>query len=179
LTSHQPKLYNDCSQGGSCTLKSATVTHNKYELVNELDFGQFANAALAQESLMLSRQNLQKHSGHSVSNDDKCSSLNEQALTWALKKADSKALNNYNTIGNKIRFVSDTEYSTGITWVNADIKLNDHTSYTEFSSPSLKTSDVHHCKLISPYRALEWIYIDSLVDYSQKKAGVSSLMLLL
>lgn len=128
LTSHLPKIYNDCSGSSSCILKGATVSNNKYNIVNKFDFGQFPNAAVEQLALMNSRQIIQKDSGHSNTNFDqldggntRCAELNQQALSWALKQADSNALRNYNSIGNKLVIGKDIPVSSGIEWVSKEL----------------------------------------------------------
>ena len=64
-------------------------------------------------------------------------------------------------------------------WTYLDFKDNDAKTETTVSSPTMRTpmdyweilvQGFHYCKLLSPYRALEWIYIDSQYDHNGRKS---------
>lgn len=63
---------------------------------------------------MLSRQSIQWHAGHAdadfdkLDNDDTlCMKINQKAIDWAMSKADSKALSDYNSHGKKLVVTND------------------------------------------------------------------------
>lgn len=66
-------------------------------------------------------------------------------------------------------------YNAGPLWIWYYMQYKDNADKTEtlLQSPMMRTPTdypiaeargFHYCKLLSPFRALEWIYIDSLYD---------------
>jgi len=82
----------------------------------------------------------------------------------------------YNKYGKKLVIGDDKgPYNVGPVWIVEYLAYEDNADKTEtlVRSPMMRTPDnypisayagIHNCKLLSPYRALEWIYIDSLYD---------------
>jgi hypothetical protein len=63
---HLPQVNNTCPENGPkpCVLQALSVTENYYNRLNEFDTGYFPHAAEEQKAKILSRQNIQWHSGH-------------------------------------------------------------------------------------------------------------------
>lgn len=66
-------------------------------------------------------------------------------------------------------------YNAGPLWIWQYLSYEDNASKTEetIASPMMRTptdyliadaAGFHYCKVLSPFRAIEWIYIDSLYD---------------
>lgn len=138
---------------------------------------------------MNSRQQIQWHAGHVNANFDKldqnnvtCENINKEALKWALAHADATALKNYNSHGNKLVIGEDLgPYNAGPLWIwtYIDFKSNSAKTETVVRSPNMRTpidyweiqvQGMHYCKLLSPFRALEWIHIDSQYDHGGRKS---------
>merc|ERR1712176_874039 len=127
----------------------------------------------------MSRQLVQWHAGHKDASFDldknleRCQEINQASLDWALKNADQHAMQLYNKYGQKMVIVEDSgPYNAGPLWIWTYLKYEDNADKTEvhISSPTMYTAldfwevqvqGEHYCKLLSPYRALEWIYVDS------------------
>ncbi|XP_070568932.1 uncharacterized protein [Ptychodera flava] len=101
-----------------------------------------------------------------------CKQINEEALQWALSKASSVARHRYESRGQKMVFGDDVVLVTGAGWLNTDI-IYENTTTGEFqvtsialvtpvNFPTESLAGVIYCKLMSPYRAIEWIYTDCL-----------------
>ena len=105
---------------------------------------------------------------------NRCAEINKKALAWAMNKASPKALKRYHDFGNKLVFGDDTgPFKSGPLWIWHPMSYEDNADKTEtlVQSPMIRTpsdssvfAGFHYCKLLSPYRALEWIYVDSLYD---------------
>ncbi len=63
-------------------------------------------------------------------------------------------------------------YNAGPLWIWRYLNFEEKDGQTVVSSPMMRTPDdygikaaagFHYCKLLSPFRAMEWIYIDSLI----------------
>jgi len=135
---------------------------------------------------MVSRQAIQWHAGHTDADFHKldednmiCSQLNQEAINWAMGKASASAKNEYNAHGKKLKVAEDKVENMGPAWIWEYLSYEDNSSKTETTLRSvtmrlpmdyweIEVQGNHYCKLLSPYRALEWIYIDSLKDYSKK-----------
>lgn len=124
----------------------------------------------------------------SVDDPDFCKETNEKAYKWALDHAGSVAANRFDKYGQKFTFGADVPKSGGPLFLDAHLEFNEKTNsdgekVIELASPMQKTeidywkkhfgpiprpSSVpdpgcfHYCKLLSPARAMEWIYSDSL-----------------
>jgi len=96
-----------------------------------------------------------------------CKDINEEAFRLAQSVASDKALERYDVNGTKLIFTDDYETWWGPGWefdrgLNYT-KINDtHTAVTATSLLSPTFFKAHYCDLMSPYRALEWIYIEGL-----------------
>ena len=66
-------------------------------------------------------------------------------------------------------------YNAGPLWIWIYLEYKDNKDHTEtvLRSPNMRTQvnywevqvgGYHYCKLLSPYRALEWIHVDSQYD---------------
>lgn len=185
---HLPQINNTCPLGESksCSLKGLTVSENFYDRLWSVDIGLAPVAALEHKAKMVSRESIQWHAGHTDTNftkDDKdhtiCESINQMAIDWALSKADSTAKDMYMKHGKKLAVASDPESAqAGPTWIWNYMKYTDNEEKTQtvLTSPNMElpmnyweiqVQGNHYCKLISVFRALEWIHVDSIKDYSK------------
>ena len=102
---------------------------------------------------------------------------------WALNNAGMRTLERYNLYGQPFTFGSDIEKDTGVTYLSSGLVYTDQGDKgVKIQSPMLKTDKdywnehfpfpkpeflpdpgcYHYCKLLSPARAMEWIYLDGL-----------------
>jgi hypothetical protein len=143
------------------------------------------------QAKMNSRQAIQKLAGndadfHVLDEDNTvCQILNQKAIDWALMHADEDALDVYEKFGKKLVTETDKITKSGPEWIMASLSVMDSKDkkQTLVRSPTLRTSlnfiDKNmagnlFCKLLSPYRALEWIYVDSIIDHSKSKITATS-----
>lgn len=112
--------------------------------------------------------------------------LNEKVLSWAKDRASTQANADYSLFGTKYIFGEDIESSNGGLWIYESLKMekskNSNTVIVQSRSLPLDGKslvdifeDMHYCKLLSPFRAMEWIYIDSL--YATQSANQPTLFL--
>lgn len=132
---------------------------------------------------LMSRQSIQTKAGNKTAdfheNDEvgqRCADINKLALKWALDHASPKAVDRYNKLGKKIVIGDDMgPYNEGPLWIWTYLSYKDNADKTEttISAPMMRTptsypisaaAGFHYCKLLSPFRAIEWIYVDSLFD---------------
>jgi hypothetical protein len=124
----------------------------------------------------------------SVDDPQFCAQTNEQAYEWAQQNAGSAAADRFKKYGQKYVFADDIPKAGGPLFINARLQFNDATDANgeqviSVAAPMQKTeidywkkhfgpiprpSSVpdpgcfHYCKLLSPARAMEWLYVDSL-----------------
>ncbi|GFN76819.1 hypothetical protein PoB_000332500 [Plakobranchus ocellatus] len=98
-----------------------------------------------------------------------CRSMNEQALNLALKNSTITAQERYKNRGRPLTFKDDIVYHTGIQWLTAALALDEDDKGLSVQSVALYVPmssavfpGMHYCKVLSPYRAMEWINVDSL-----------------
>ena len=98
-----------------------------------------------------------------------CKSLNELALEVALNHSTKEARDRYKTRGKSIILEDDLSFSNRLLWaVSAlDTWKNGQSLYVKsmaYSTPVTGSWNpgMLYCKLITPYRVMEWINIDSL-----------------
>ena len=103
-------------------------------------------------------------------------------MSWALSHAAADAKSTYQSVGTQYLFENDVESMNGGLWIYEDLDYKeDKTANTvSLKSKSLPLDEdqlvpifksMHYCKLLSPFRAMEWIYIDSL--YAKESAKPS------
>ena len=101
-----------------------------------------------------------------------CKLLNQRAIEQVLATIPSKNKERYEKYGVKLVAGDDIDYWTRATWHAAGLKKEDKGDYVVVSSPRVYSTlnswwspgDLY-CKLLSPARVAEWIYVDSLRKY--------------
>ena len=184
-----PQINNSCvapnKRVSPCSLESITVTENFYNRLNSLDTGKYEIGAVEMKAKLMSRQSVRIAAGDKQADfhetdevGNRCGEINQEALNWALAKANSKAIARYNLYGKKLVIGADLgPYNIGPLWIWNYIKYVDNADKTETTvqAPMMRTpvdyflkpaAGFHFCKLLSPFRALEWIYIDSQYDHN-------------
>ena len=109
-----------------------------------------------------------------------CADINAAAYAWALKRASAEAAARFRRYGTPLSFGDDSWSGFGITgpkWIHDKLRYESAPNGTSvrvvaptFATPNKKLGDepflltvgYHYCKLLSPARAMEWIYIDGL-----------------
>ena len=189
---HLPHVINNCSiPDSSCVLNSVTVTQNVYEDMDKLDVASTYTSAKEIRAKLKSRQTVMEAAGiknvlFNVSDAPSiCKEINQQAYDWAKTNAGSKTYQRYVTFGEYMTMGEDKgPYNIGPEWIWSSLAFTETKNSTggavlEVQSIMLKTptdfhikpsAGMHYCKLLSPARAMEWIYVDSLRKYYSIKA---------
>jgi hypothetical protein len=123
-----------------------------------------------------------------VDDPDFCKQANENAYAWALDRAGAATKARFTSKGQKYEFVADKQVSGGPLFLYGHMGFDEADGANgekviQVKSVSQKTEvdywknhfgpiprppgtpdpgGYHYCKLLSPARAMEWIYIDSL-----------------
>ena len=98
-----------------------------------------------------------------------CRNLNEMAYKLALKISTPDAQARYRAQSRQITFKDDIVYGTGLQWSSQPLVIEESDAGLVVQGVALVTSvtspffpGMHYCKVLSPYRAMEWINVDSL-----------------
>jgi hypothetical protein len=126
--------------------------------------------------------------GFDVDDPNFCAQANQAAYEWALQRADPETRARFEQYGQKYVFGDDVPKQGGPLWLYAHVGYDEETDASgekviKVSSPMQKTEVdywknhfgpiprpsaipdpgcYHYCKILSPARAMEWIYVDSL-----------------
>ena len=101
-----------------------------------------------------------------------CQRVNQKSWDYAYNLASDSAKANYEKYGQKVQIVADRVDTNGGTWIYEPLQEKESTDKKIRSISSLSLPDdhnemvsifrdMHYCKVLSPFHALEIIYIDS------------------
>ena len=183
-TFHLPQIKNNCTlDQKDCVLHTLTISQNTYELIDELDTGFVATSAHEIRAKLSSRQAILQAAGYKSVDFNKtdggsiCRTINEAAYAWAKQHSNSNTLNRFAKLGEPLIFGEDKgPYNAGPLWIYSSLEYKKSkdsagNEVIEIQSPMLRTptdfyiklsAGFHYCKLLSPARAIEWIYVDGL-----------------
>jgi len=120
------------------------------------------------------------HDSDEVGN--RCADINDKAIEWAKITASPAALARYNQLGDQMVTGDDMgPYNAGPLWIWTYMKYSTDktTGVVTVKSPMMRTptnykikaaAGFHYCKVLSPFRVIEWIYVDSL----KRRDGINS-----
>jgi hypothetical protein len=162
-------------------MEMITVTQNFYGDYDKMDTGAKPQAASEMKSKMSSRQKVQYHGGNtdaefSVEDEtgNRCADINDYAIQWAYENLSVEAKANYDKFGVKLVTGDDLgPYNAGPLWIWTlmDYSLSEDGSEMIVSSPMMRTptsypihaaAGFHYCKVLSPFKAIEWMMLDGL-----------------
>ena len=180
---HLPQVNNSCTRDKLCSLATMTVSENYYERLDSvLDTGFYPESAWEIKCKMSSRQRIWEKAGMKNVNFNKtdlgdiCKDINQASLEYAEKITGEKTLARYNKVGVPYVMGADMgPYNEGPLWIwhymNYTLVEDKGKKEVLVRSPMMRTPTdypipaargFHYCKLLSPARVLEHIYIDSL-----------------
>lgn len=185
---HLPNITNACSSpDASCTLNATTVTQNTYDFLwSDFDVALYPCTAHEMRIKMTSRQNALVHAGVPVNNTnfnvtdlipDRCAEVNAATFQWALAQAGASTRARYEAKGLPMRFGTDADAwmgpqftygSLSYTFVNGSspfVWVNSTTLRTPLDYFLPETAGFHYCLLLSPARAMEFVYVDGLRSF--------------
>ena len=187
---HHPKINSKCSSPkSSCVVKLSSVSQNVYDN-DKNDYGLVSNSAREIRAKLKSRQSVLLAAGYNnvdfnVSDaGSRCKTINQWTYDWALNHTEPKTLNRFRQFGVHMIMGEDKGcLENGGLWIYLPMHYTTTKNYTRqevllIQSIQLKTpvkypidmfAGMHFCKLLSPARALEWIYVDSLRTYYSGK----------
>ena len=179
---HHPKIHNKCpSDQSNCTLKVTSVSENVYFQTDKYDSGIINASAIEIQAKLKSRQAAMKAVGYrhvkfnSTDGGSLCGEINSAALSWAISVTDTSTLTDYIQHGQQLVIGEDKgPYDIFPEWERKSLQFipseQDGKPVMVVHSIMMKTptehlipifAGMHYCKLLSPARAIEWIYIDS------------------
>ena len=109
---------------------------------------------------------------------NRCAEINDATIAWGYQRLSASAKSNYDQFGTKLVTGDDMgPYNAGPLWIwtYMDYKTSkDHGTMT-VRSPMMRTPDdyfigsasgFHYCKVLSPFKVLEWMYTDALFTFN-------------
>lgn len=170
----KPKIQQDPSDADTTEIFS--YSHPSYNLrsTSQIDAADYC-AATEIGAKFKSREAIASFFGTEFKKEDEasCKEINDMAYDFVLKSfnGSKSVMDRFNSHGQPIEFLNDTESMTGITWANFQMVTKNTTDAYQVSSNALLTPvdyegptapGVLYCKLMSPARILEWIMVDGL-----------------
>jgi hypothetical protein len=186
-----PKPGTACKLGASCHIEATTVTMPVYDSKDNLDTGLYPTTASELRTKLKSREAVWQQAGivkvnYSATdryNTSICQSINQAALDWAMKNAAPIALQRFASKGQPYKIIEDKWAPIGATgpeWIKMAMTYTPTADkkYVEVQAPFFSGQNknlgdqpytdpvgYHYCKLLSPARAMEWIYCDGLRQF--------------
>ncbi|KAL3907721.1 MAG: hypothetical protein SGILL_008758 [Bacillariaceae sp.] len=154
-----------------------TVSEPVYEKSDMylFDAGFFSNAALELRCKFNSQQSILDAAGIATSHEPELgtsSEMNKRTMEWALEQVPESVRRRYLERGTRLVAGKETEHSAGPSWIwsyleyrrvdDRTIALDSHIMSTPLDHPVPASQGKFYCKLLSPAKALDWIYTDSL-----------------
>jgi len=179
---HHPKIHNTCpADQSNCTLYITSVSENVYFKIDKYDTGITNASAIEIQAKLRSRQAAMEAVGDSnvdfntTDGGSLCGEINNAALKWAMSITDNNTLADYLQHGQQLVIGEDKgPYNIFPEWEGKSLQFvngkQDGKPVMVVHSIMMKTSTkylipifagMHYCKLLSPARAMEWIYIDN------------------
>ena len=185
---HHPKIINSCTGGDSsgCFLNETSVTENKYDDLDKVDDGLAPTSAEEIRAKMNSRQAVWEAVGMQNVNFDVsdgpsiCKYTNEAAYNWTVSNSIApKTLARFQKYGEPLVMGEDKGSYIFPEWAllpleYTEMKDDAENMYVLVSSPMMKVptdfvvkllAGFHFCKLLSPGRVAEWLYVDGLREH--------------
>ncbi|RUS71742.1 hypothetical protein EGW08_020495 [Elysia chlorotica] len=91
-----------------------------------------------------------------------CEALNQFALTLAIAMSTEKAQERYLARGWPIILEEDAMRWSNALWTPSRLRMWEDIDGLHVRSVAMETDDAHYCKVLSVYRAMEWVNIDSV-----------------
>lgn len=176
-----PACSNNCTFGKECELSCVSITELAYNYYDNLDTGFYPISADEMKTKMNSRESLLTYAGLKNVNFTQtdvwsvCKFINDKAIEWAFDNAGAGSLKRFSEIGEKYQTVEDYEALNGGLWIvdylsykevqkDGDfvVEIQSCTSRYPLDYWLPLSSGFHFCKLLSPARVMEWIYLDGL-----------------
>ncbi|VDI66355.1 Hypothetical predicted protein [Mytilus galloprovincialis] len=136
------------------------------------DSAVYPQSPLQLKATMTSQEVVRKMIGTNQFGDPaSCQDINQDAFTLAFSKSSRTAQSRYQAKGRPIKFLKDVNVSSKNHWNRAYLHLTYNTTglfvgatrfHTTETNPDSSISGQDDCTLLSPYRVMEWIYIDAL-----------------
>lgn len=116
------------------------------------------------------------HTDDEVGN--RCAEINDKSIAWAYARLSSAAKANYDKFGQKYVTGDDLgPYNEGPLWIWTFMgyTTSDDKKTVTVQSPMMRTptdyfigsaAGFHYCKVLSPFKVLEWMYTDSLFEFN-------------
>lgn len=180
---HHPKIFSNCSSPNAyCTISLSSVSQNIYYEDKE-DTGLIPNAACEIRAKLKSRQSVMLAAGFknvdfNVSDSgSRCKMINQHAYDWALNRSGNATRERFHKFGIPIVMGEDQGcFHNGGIWIYLPMKYSltkeqDSVVRLAVSAIQLKTDvkypigmfqGMHFCKLLSPAKVMEWVYVDGL-----------------
>ena len=179
---HHPSIHNTCpADQANCTLQVTSVSENVYFEIDKYDTGIVNASAIEIQAKLRSRQAAMEAVGYkhvkfnTTDGASLCGEINHAALSWAITITDNNTLTDYLQHGQPLVIGEDKgPFNIFPEWERKSLEFipskQGGKPVMVVHSIMLKTSteypvpifaSMHYCKLLSPARAMEWIYIDS------------------
>ena len=191
---HLPHIWNTapCAEPRQgCVINTTTVTEARYAAIDGLDTGFSEVSATELRVKIVSREALWLTAGVPASQvnftqtdvtSNPCAAINAKVIEWAVANAGAAARRRYEdtTRAQSLHAGDDVFLSNvGPLWIDNPLKLTPSkdggsvvvhapSSHTPVNYIIKEAAGFHYCKVLSPARAMEWIYTDSLL----KKGGI-------
>ncbi|XP_021370099.1 uncharacterized protein LOC110461120 isoform X2 [Mizuhopecten yessoensis] len=140
---------------------------------NPLDVSTFYMSPIQLQAEMKSRDAIKAFLPNEtyMENNESCVSINQAALQYALGQASPLAVTRYGKKGRPIIYEQDVALPSTQQWFLQELLYEDdrdgvhvtsESYHVPYNSAKASTSGIFFCKLLAPYRAMEWIYVDGL-----------------
>lgn len=180
---HLPHIFNNCTSATpACKLNITTVAQNVYNSLDSLDTGFYPVTASEVRTKMKSRQAVEVAIGFTnaefnvTDGGNLCAELNAHSVAYGFANAGARTVARFKSVGEPYQMGPDIgPLNIGPLWIWTPMKYEQTTSngidVVNVSSPMLRTpvnywlqmaAGYHYCKLLSPARSIEWMYVDGL-----------------